>query len=156
MRENALAAAFRDPRFAPPDRGRIRGNVGLKYRCSLPPRAFASTREDELRARLRPGIDGVTLELDDRRATFLPQVWETLPEPRDFLAALKHKAGFPVDFWSPRLNVALYQVTKWKSRIATMSPHELRVRGRPSPNDDWKGEAMSIRLCAGRAALVTR
>jgi len=72
--------------------------------------------EGELRARLRPGIDGVTLELDQHRATFLPQVWDALPKPEDFLAALKHKAGIPLDFWSPRLNVALYQVTKWKER----------------------------------------
>jgi AMMECR1 domain-containing protein len=70
--------------------------------------------EEEFRMRLRPGIDGVSFELDDKRATFLPQVWEALPDPREFIAALKHKAGWPTDFWSPALNVGLYQVTKWK------------------------------------------
>ena len=70
--------------------------------------------EAQLCSTLRPGIDGVTLELGDHRATFLPQVWESLPDPRAFLAALKDKAGLPGEFWSPRLNVSLYQVTKWK------------------------------------------
>jgi AmmeMemoRadiSam system protein A len=115
VRENALAAAFCDPRFAPLTAGEFDTTwVEVSLLSAAESLRFAT--EGELRARLRPGIDGVTLELDDRRATFLPQVWETLPEPQDFLAALKHKAGFPVDFWSPRLNVALYQVTKWQER----------------------------------------
>jgi AmmeMemoRadiSam system protein A len=115
VRENALAAAFRDPRFAPLTVTEFEAtSVEVSLLSTAESLRFAT--EGDLRARLRPGIDGVILELDDRRATFLPQVWETLPEPRDFLAALKHKAGFPVDFWSPRLNVALYQVTKWQER----------------------------------------
>jgi AmmeMemoRadiSam system protein A len=115
VRENALAAAFRDPRFAPltaPEFGAIWVEVSLLSTAQ----SLRFDTEGELRARLRPGIDGVTLELDQQRATFLPQVWDVLPEPGDFLAALKHKAGFPAAFWSPRLNVALYQVTKWKER----------------------------------------
>ena len=88
----------------------------MKYRCCPPTERLRFSSESELRNRLRPGVDGVTLELEDRRATFLPQVWDALPEPRDFLTALKQKAGLPVDFWSPALNVALYQVTKWKER----------------------------------------
>ena len=113
VRENALAAAFRDSRFAP-----LTEFEATAVEVSLLSAAenLRFDTEGELRARLRPGIDGVTLELADRRATFLPQVWEALPEPGDFLAALKHKAGFPVDFWSPTLNVALYQVTKWQER----------------------------------------
>ena len=115
VRENALAAAFRDPRFAPLTASEFEATWVEVSLLSAAERLRFDT-EGELRARLRPGIDGVTLELAERRATFLPQVWETLPEPRDFLAALKHKAGIPVDFWSPRVNVALYQVTKWKER----------------------------------------
>lgn len=115
VRENALAAAFRDPRFAPLTATEFEAtSVEVSLLSAVESLRFDT--EHELRARLRPGVDGVTLELADRRATFLPQVWEVLPEPGDFLAALKHKAGFPVDFWSPRLNVALYQVTKWKER----------------------------------------
>ncbi len=115
VRENALAAAFRDPRFAPLRAAEFHATWVEVSLLSAAEKVRFET-ESELRMRLRPGIDGVTLELDDRRATFLPQVWETLPEPADFLAALKHKAGFPLDFWSPRLNVALYRVTKWKER----------------------------------------
>jgi AmmeMemoRadiSam system protein A len=115
VRENALAAAFRDPRFPPLTATEFDATSVEVSLLSVAENLHFDT-ERELRARLRPGIDGVTLELADRRATFLPQVWEALPEPGDFLAALKHKAGFPVDFWSPRLNVALYQVTKWKER----------------------------------------
>jgi len=115
VRENALAAAFRDPRFAPLTVAEFQATWVEVSLLSAAEKVRFET-ESELRMRLRPGIDGVTLELDDRRATFLPQVWETLPEPADFLAALKHKAGFPLDFWSPRLNVALYRVTKWKER----------------------------------------
>ena len=115
VRENALAAAFRDPRFAPLTAAEFHATrVEVSLLSATESLRFET--EGELRARLRPGIDGVTLELDHRRATFLPQVWEVLPEPGEFLAALKHKAGFPVDFWSPWLNVAIYRVTKWKER----------------------------------------
>jgi hypothetical protein len=48
------------------------------------------------------------------RATFLPQVWATLPDPRAFLAELKRKAGMDADFWSAQMNVGLYEVTKWR------------------------------------------
>jgi hypothetical protein len=112
VRENALAAAFRDPRFPPLTREefpRVSIEVSL---LSAPERAcFAS--EADLASRLVPGIDGVAIDLGEARATFLPQVWEMLPEPRAFLAALKEKAGFSADFWSPQLNVSLYRVTKW-------------------------------------------
>jgi AmmeMemoRadiSam system protein A len=113
VRENALAAAFRDPRFPPLTREEFEA-THLEVSLLSPPVSLRFETEDELKARLRPGIDGVSLELDDKRATFLPQVWEALPEPREFIAALKHKAGMPADFWSPVLNVGLYQVTKWK------------------------------------------
>jgi len=115
VRENALAAAFRDPRFAPLAAAQFHA-TWVEVSLLSAAESLRFNTEGELLTRLRPGVDGVTLELDDRRATFLPQVWEALPEPGDFLAALKHKAGFPVDFWSPWLNVALYQVTKWKER----------------------------------------
>jgi len=115
VRENALAAAFRDPRFDPLTATEFEA-TWVEISLLSPAQSMRFDTEGELRARLRPGIDGVTLELDQHRATFLPQVWDALPDPGDFLAALKHKAGFPLNFWSPRLNVALYEVTKWKER----------------------------------------
>ena len=77
--------------------------------------------EDDLVARLRPGEDGLILGYGHRRATFLPQVWDSLPDPRDFLAALKRKAGLPEDFWSPQMNVSRYGVTKWMETEFHMS-----------------------------------
>jgi AmmeMemoRadiSam system protein A len=137
VRENALAAAFRDPRFAPLTATEFE-STSVEVSLLSTAESLRFDTEGELLARLRPGIDGVTLELADRRATFLPQVWETLPEAGDFLAALKHKAGFPVDFWSPWLNVALYQVTKWQEhdcdyeRRAPEVPRTERRRSRIS------------------------
>jgi AmmeMemoRadiSam system protein A len=113
VQENALAAAFRDPRFPPLTRSEFAGTSIEVSLLSAPQDAVCGS-ETELCARLVPFVDGVVLELGDRRATFLPQVWEAIPEPRAFLAALKAKADLPADFWSPRLNVSLYRVTKWK------------------------------------------
>ncbi len=115
VRENAVAAAFHDPRF-PPLTVTEFGVTWIEVSLLSAAESHRFETEAALRDRLRPGIDGVTLEYNARRATFLPQVWELLPEPEEFLAALKQKAGLSIDFWSPRLNVALYQVTKWKER----------------------------------------
>jgi AMMECR1 domain-containing protein len=67
----------------------------------------ADSEETLLRA-LRPGRDGVLLKWRQRRATFLPAVWETLSEPRWFLAELKRKAGLPADFWADDIVVHRY------------------------------------------------
>ena len=113
VRENAVNAAFNDPRFPPLVQSEFPG-MSVEVSLLSPSTSLSFAFEDELIARLRPGIDGVTLEHGGNRATFLPQVWTHLPEPRDFLAELKRKAGLAADFWSPRMNVGLYQVTQWK------------------------------------------
>jgi hypothetical protein len=64
--------------------------------------------EEELLAQLRPGIDGLILQFRSYRATFLPAVWESLPDPYLFLTQLKLKAGLPLDFWSPELRAERY------------------------------------------------
>jgi uncharacterized protein len=113
LKSNAVGAAFRDPRFAPLTRREFAGTtieVSLLSTPRLLP--FAAT-EAGLIAQLMPLRDGVLLEMGGLRATFLPQVWESLPDPRDFLAELKLKAGLPKNFWSPQLRVSLYQVQKW-------------------------------------------
>lgn len=111
--ENARAAAFGDPRFAPltaDELPRIRVEVSLL----TPPTPIACSDEENLLAQLVPGKDGLILSFGPRRATFLPQVWEQLPEPRRFLAHLKQKAGLPADFWDGALAFARYGVEKWK------------------------------------------
>lgn len=111
--ENAFAAAFHDRRFAPlseQELPRTRVEVSLLS----PAEAFPVRNEEDALARLRPGIDGLILSYGRRRATFLPQVWESLADPRQFMAQLKLKAGLAADFWDPELTLARYGVRKWK------------------------------------------
>ena len=112
---NAVAAAFRDPRFPPLATHEFRA-TSVEVSLLSPPEAFAVFDEADLTRQLRPGVEGIVLQYEARRATFLPQVWETLPEPREFIAALKKKAGLQQDFWAAGVNVARYTVIKWKEQ----------------------------------------
>jgi hypothetical protein len=111
--ENALSAAFRDTRFPALERdelARTRVEVSLLEASE----AINFSDEADAIARLRPGVDGLILTHGSRRATFLPQVWESLPEPRRFMAQLKLKAGLATDFWDGEIKLARYGVQKWK------------------------------------------
>ncbi|MEQ1439974.1 AmmeMemoRadiSam system protein A [Fontimonas sp. SYSU GA230001] len=91
---NAWAAAFRDPRFAPLRAAEFDAlEVHISVLTPLSP--IVADTEAALLATLRPGIDGVLLQQGSWRSTFLPQVWEQLPEPADFLRQLRRKAGLP-------------------------------------------------------------
>ncbi len=110
---NAYAAAHRDPRFAPVHQEEIAGlEVEVSLLTARVPMAVAS--EEEALARLRPGEDGVHLQYRDFQATFLPQVWENLPDPRDFLEELRRKARLPARFWHEELRLSRYAVEKYK------------------------------------------
>lgn len=113
VESNARAAAFSDPRFPPVS---VREYHGIEVEVSLlsPMQPVAVGSEAHAMTLLRPGVDGVVLEYGSRRGTFLPQVWEQLPEPHAFLAHLKQKAGLPSDFWSNEIRLSRYTVTKWK------------------------------------------
>lgn len=113
VRSNARAAAFSDTRFPPLARGELDA-VELEISLLSEPEPLEVTSEDEVFRALRPGVDGVILECGDCRGTFLPQVWEQLPDPRDFLAQLKRKAGLPPGFWHDDLSLWRYTVTKWE------------------------------------------
>jgi AmmeMemoRadiSam system protein A len=113
VRRNALAAAFSDPRF-PPLVAQELDVTTVEVSLLSPASRVEVADEEDLLARLDPGVDGIVLELGRRRATFLPQVWETLPDPRDFIGALKRKAGMPANFWSPEMRVSRYTVSKWQ------------------------------------------
>ena len=113
VRRNAIGAAFRDPRF-PPLTVREFGRTLLEVSLLSEDVRIEFSSEVDLLAQLRPGLDGVILEYGRHRATLLPQVWEHLDDPRHFLAALKHKARLPEDFWSPDMLVSRYAVTTWK------------------------------------------
>ena len=110
--DNARGAAFRDPRFpalTAAEWPACRVEVSL---LSAPkPLRFAD--EDDLLAQLRPGEDGVIFEAGGRRGTFLPQVWESLPEPRAFLCELARKTGLASDTRLASCRVSRYRVMKW-------------------------------------------
>jgi len=117
VRENAVAAAFRDPRFAPLSRAEF-DNIRVEVSLLSPTEALAVSDEASALAALRPHIDGVVFEYGHYRSTFLPQVWEQLPEPTEFLAHLKRKAGLSMDFWSESVRLSRYTVSKWKEAVA--------------------------------------
>jgi AmmeMemoRadiSam system protein A len=113
IQANALAAAFRDPRFPPLTAEEFADTqVEVSLLSDRQPLTFSS--EADALSQLRPGIDGVLLEYGPRRGTFLPQVWEQLPQPRDFLAQLKVKAGLSANFWADDIRLSRYTVEKWK------------------------------------------
>ncbi|MBU3697345.1 AmmeMemoRadiSam system protein A [Dechloromonas sp.] len=109
LHSNALAAALRDPRF-PPLTATELPQVEIEISVLSAPQPLAFADEADALAKLRPGIDGVILAAGNRRATFLPQVWEQLPTAADFMARLKQKAGLPADYWGPDVRLAIYQV----------------------------------------------
>ena len=113
VREHAIAAGLQDFRFPPvqPDEldqieieiSRLTYPIPLEYRDSL-----------DLLAKLNPGIDGVVLQDSWRRATFLPQVWEKIPDPAEFLTNLCYKMGVASDLWRrKKLEVLIYQVEEF-------------------------------------------
>lgn len=109
VRDNARAAAFRDPRFPPLTSDEFeRVQIEVSVLTAPQPMNFAD-RSDAL-AQLRPGIDGVILASRGRRATFLPQVWEQLPDTEQFVRALQRKAGLAEGSWDRDTHLARYQV----------------------------------------------
>ena len=113
VRANAVAAAFADPRFPRLGADEFM-DTSVEVSLLSAPEAMTADGEQALLDQLRPGVDGVVLEYAGERATFLPQVWDTLREPALFLAELKRKAGLPIDFWSSAVNISRYGVTKWR------------------------------------------
>ncbi|MDP2132451.1 MAG: AmmeMemoRadiSam system protein B [Sulfuritalea sp.] len=110
---NAVAAAFRDPRFPPLTLAELpRTRVEVSLLTAPQPMAF-SDEADALR-QLRPNVDGIIFIAGQRRSTFLPQVWEQLPDPGQFIAHLKQKAGLPAAYWSSEVQLQRYEVQKWK------------------------------------------
>ncbi len=106
--ENAFSAAFRDPRF-PPLGDDEYARLELHISVLTPAEPLNCESESDLLKQMRPFRDGLILAEGIRRGTFLPSVWEQLPEPRDFLRHLKRKAGLPDDYWSPTLEVYRYE-----------------------------------------------
>ncbi|HEY3410795.1 MAG TPA: AmmeMemoRadiSam system protein A [Propionicimonas sp.] len=109
---NACAAAFHDSRFPPLPAAEL-PHVRIEVSLLSPTEQLSFTTREDLLAQLRPGVDGLILSWRGHRGTFLPQVWEELPDPEDFLAHLLHKARLPVFFWEPDVTVRRFTVTAW-------------------------------------------
>ena len=138
---NAVAAAVRDPRFPPLTSGEFEATL-IEVSVLSAPRVLPVDGEADLLARLRPGVDGVILSTARHRATFLPQVWDQLPQPSDFLAHLRRKAGLPAGYWGADVEIEVYTVTAWKETepgVASAPPEPVTTRSGASGTAD-RGE----------------
>ncbi|MDJ0905980.1 MAG: AmmeMemoRadiSam system protein A [Woeseiaceae bacterium] len=109
---SAFRAAFRDPRFAPLGRAEL-ALVRLEVAVLSPLEPVIVSDETDLIDQLRPGVDGLVMQAGRHRATFLPKVWESFPEPRRFVAALKVKCGLADDDWPEHLEFQRYRTTAY-------------------------------------------
>jgi hypothetical protein len=117
VKANAQAAALRDPRFSPLEAAEL-DNTNIEISLLSAMKALQFTNEREALAQLQPGVHGVVFEFGRYRSTFLPQVWEQLPNVSKFMANLKYKAGLPPDFWAEEVKLSYYTVSKWKESDA--------------------------------------
>lgn len=110
VKRNATHAALHDYRF-PPVTPEELGKINIEISILTPPQRLYYSDWSDLLQKLRPGIDGVILEQEQASATFLPQVWEQLPQPEEFLGHLCTKAGLSPSAWKDgQLVVKTYQV----------------------------------------------
>ncbi|MBW2493520.1 MAG: AmmeMemoRadiSam system protein A [Deltaproteobacteria bacterium] len=106
---SAYGAAFRDSRF-PALEARELDRIEIHISILGPLEPVSAPDEKALLAAIRPGIDGLVVRDGARQGTFLPAVWESLPEPAEFWRELKRKAGIPLDAWSSRWEIFRYTV----------------------------------------------
>lgn len=110
--ESAFGAAFRDPRFPQLQVHELQEtHIGISILSPMEP--LAVTRRDELLSSLRPLTDGLLLKDGEHRSTFLPQVWQQLPDPEAFLDQLLLKAGLPAEHWSSTLEFYRYHTVSF-------------------------------------------
>jgi AmmeMemoRadiSam system protein A len=113
IRENALAACFPRPALSRAERRRMAALLARSV-AAVAPKTIRFADEADLLAQVRAGEDGIILEHAGKRATYLPQVWEGLPDKQRFFAELKRKAGIPPETGLGRCKVRRYRVAKWK------------------------------------------
>ena len=118
--ENAWAAAFRDPRFAPLTASEL-GNLCIQVSVLGPTEPVTVTSEQELLTRMVPGEAGWVLQENGNRGTFLPAVWSSLGEPAEFLQHLKIKAGLSPDYWSDTLEIWRYTTESFSAPVAEIA-----------------------------------
>jgi len=114
VQEHTVAAATQDYRFLPvkPEEVEL---IKIEISRLSAPQPLTYENETDLISKLRPGVDGVVIRDGIQRATFLPQVWEKLPDPQDFLTHLCQKMGAAGDQWKRKnLQVFTYQVEEFQ------------------------------------------
>ena len=110
---NARAAAFKDTRFSPLASEEF-SLTQIELSLLSPMQQMSFTSEQEALSQLQPGVDGVVFQYGYQRSTFLPQVWEQLPDAKNFMEHLIDKAGLATDFWADDVKLYRYTVSKWK------------------------------------------
>ncbi|SEB11939.1 uncharacterized protein, PH0010 family/AmmeMemoRadiSam system protein A [Thiothrix caldifontis] len=106
--QRAYAAAFGDSRFSPVRADEL-AHLDISISVLSPPEPLGFTSEADLLAKIQPQVDGLIIEEDGLHGVFLPSVWESLPNKREFLRQLKRKAGLPADYWSDAIKVSRFR-----------------------------------------------
>ena len=109
---NAFAAAFSDTRF-PPLRAQELDQLDIHISILGTPEEIFFDSENDLLKQIRPNIDGLIMEEDHRRGTFLPSVWESVQGKKEFLTHLKMKSGLPGNYWSDSIRIQRYTVEEF-------------------------------------------
>ncbi len=112
---NAASAALKDPRFTPVTIEEF-AEIDVEISLLTEPKPMRFTDEAHLMKQLRPHQDGIIFEGAGRRATFLPQVWQQIPDPANFMAELKKKAGLPATYWGHDVKVSRYGAIKFAEK----------------------------------------
>jgi AmmeMemoRadiSam system protein B/AmmeMemoRadiSam system protein A len=106
---NGIKAATGDTRFTPLKTGEQLAQLRLKVAVLSHTIELAFTDQDDLLSQMIPRVSGLILQFRTRRSTFLPMVWDSLPDRQNFLNGLKLKAGLPTDFWSEEIKIMQFQ-----------------------------------------------
>jgi AmmeMemoRadiSam system protein A len=115
VHQNAISAAFEDYRFEPLKSEEFT-HLEVEVSVLSPLKEMTFSSEEDALSQFRPGIDGILFECGSHRATYLPQVWEKLPNRRSFLWSLKQKAGLPENFWDSRVRLHRYTLEKYEEK----------------------------------------
>ena len=113
---NGYSSAFEDPRFKKLSKQEFPG-LSLTVSILGAPGDMTFADQEDLLAQLRPGVDGLILRAGENRGIFLPQVWEQIPKPPEFLARLKRKAGLEPDFWSDDIRIERFTAESFAAPV---------------------------------------
>lgn len=114
VREHAIAAAMEDPRFLPVEKSEL-NRIRIEVSRLGAPEALSYESSEDLIKKLNPHVDGVIIKYSERKATFLPQVWEKIPDPSEFMNQLCHKMIGQANLWQEsKLQVFTYPVEEFQ------------------------------------------